>query len=37
MEILMEKLVEGLKEVKGIATLYKEQYQLTGSHRAPRD
>jgi hypothetical protein len=33
----MEELGEGVKELEGIATLYKEQYQLTGPLRTPRD
>jgi hypothetical protein len=33
----MEKLGEELKELKGIATPEKKQYQLTGLYRAPRD
>jgi hypothetical protein len=33
----MEELGEGLKELKGIATLKEEQYQLTGPPRVPRD
>lgn len=32
----MEELWERLREVKEIATPYKEQYQLTGSPRTPR-
>jgi hypothetical protein len=31
----MEELWERLREVKEIATPYKEQYQLTGPFRAP--
>ena len=31
------ELGEELKELKGIVTPYKEQYQLTGPPRAPRD
>jgi hypothetical protein len=34
----MEELGEGLKELKGIGTLYEEQqYQLTESFRVSRD
>jgi hypothetical protein len=34
----MEKLGEGLKEVKGLATPQEEQnYQLSRPHKAPRD
>jgi hypothetical protein len=33
----MEELGEGVKELKGIATPLEEQYQFTGSPRAPRD
>jgi hypothetical protein len=32
----MEELWEGLKELKGIATPWDKQYQLTGPHRAPK-
>jgi hypothetical protein len=32
----MEELGEGLKEQKGVAIPYKEQYQLTGPLRAPQ-
>ena len=33
----MEELGKGLKELKGIATPYEEQYQLTRLPKAPRD
>jgi hypothetical protein len=32
----MEELGEGMKELKRIATLYEEQYQITGTPPSPR-